>query len=272
MKMTVFVGWSGSGGKEIAARVRKFLNEFFKDRIVAKFSEQISAGDVWHTGLMKMLQKADYGLLCLTPKSEPSWLLYEAGILSQTTLFNLDDNPGPHIVPILFNVDSDILSKFGPLTHYQACSFQLDAIWELLRNINNASHDMTEARNASSQTFPRYLTPDEFEASWEKYRCAFKRDVCRLMCANDLELHLEPFALDMPFIGNTAGTGIPALFKLGQTLVGILRMDTATPDIWRKSFEKFRDTFEYVVSEEGLTPELAPIKKAIEELDKLFQS
>ena len=264
-KMTVFIGWSGSGGKEIAERMKMFLQEFFGPRIDVTFSEEIPAGDVWFSTLTRMLQEAHYGLLCLVPQSEPAWLLYEAGVLSQTTLSTLKGNQGPHIAPILFGVNGETFRKFGPLAYYQKYSFNSEVIGKILGNMNDVSLAMAEAQTSPAHGYraPSALTQTQFDTQWEKLYETFERDILRLMKANDLELHLEPFR------GAAMGTR-RALFHLGETLVNALRADTAAPDKWRDTFRNFQNTLEDAILEEGTTVELKPLQKDAIELKNLL--
>ena len=239
--MNVFIGWSNC--REIAARMNEFLGKFFRGHVHFDFSEDIPQGSVWHSRLTDCLKSADFGILCITPKSHVSWLCYEAGALSQRVHEEL------LILPLLFGMDTASFRKaFDPLSHYQHAVFSQDSMIKLLNAINNASRNLQEeeeVRTGSPSLTSKYLEDHEFEKRFKLFYPDFETDIRRLMKADELEVHLaapEKEGVLPPAVGMSG----PVLYERGKELLQALR--SGTSEERTQSLEAFTKHLEYMVT------------------------
>lgn len=84
-EINVFLSWSGNTSKKLAEVLRDWLPLVHHYTRPWISTEDISKGAEWSKSLRKELKKADIGVICLTSENlQSSWLLFEAGALSQT--------------------------------------------------------------------------------------------------------------------------------------------------------------------------------------------
>ena len=254
---TVFVGWSGR--KEIARRLSGFLGSFFGGCLTVNFSEYIPGGEVWATELNEFLSTATFGLMCVTPSSRPAWLLYESGALSLSTAQD-GTKERPRIVPLLFGVDTASLREdFGPLSHYQAVTFEKDAsfkkkFWNLMGDINNLSEERQEAyrrehEDALMQT--QYLTAGRFDSQFNAYYPPFERDIRCLMAADTMDAHLKELEEDR----FCKPAGKAAFLSTGREFTELIRLEP--PEVAQQYLiGRIQPTLDTVMKENGYPPVL----------------
>lgn len=94
------------------------------------YSSDIEKGIRWGSEITSQLQDTKLGLICLTSENLNSpWILFEAGALSKT----LDKT---YVCPYLLDINPVELQ--GPLSQFQATSFNKDDTRKLLNTINKA--------------------------------------------------------------------------------------------------------------------------------------
>jgi hypothetical protein len=103
-------------------------------------SEDIESGTRWFASVGSELQSSNFGLFCLTRRNlSAPWLHFEAGAISKT----IDHS---NVVPMLFRLRPSDIS--GPLTQFQAATFQEEEVLRVLKSINKAAGEeaLDEAR------------------------------------------------------------------------------------------------------------------------------
>lgn len=95
----------------------------------------IDIGSRWGPNLDKELEKANFGILCLTPDcTSSSWILYEAGALSKF----VDKS---RVCPYLFELQPTDIK--GPLVNFQAARANKEDTLKLILTIYHASGETT---------------------------------------------------------------------------------------------------------------------------------
>ena len=124
----VFLSWSGDKSKKLAEELRDWLpvvHHYVRPWIS---TEDISKGAEWSKSLRKELKKADIGVICVTSENiQSSWLLFEAGALSQTAI----------VCTYLLDIKPDSLTT-SPLGLFQLTQAKKKDTFRLLLSINKA--------------------------------------------------------------------------------------------------------------------------------------
>ena len=128
--MQLFISWSGSTSKRIAALLRRWLPDVFHSVSIWMSEEDTGAGSRWSQELVNQLDRSGFGILCLTKDNQHApWLLFEAGALAKTA--GID-----RVVPYLFRLSpTDV--KY-PLALFQGVEATATGTLKLLRSINEA--------------------------------------------------------------------------------------------------------------------------------------
>ena len=124
--MDVFLSWSGSRSKRIAATLMDFLPAVHPD-LQPWMSEATMAAHDWRNTIGANLNRASVGVICITPENaEASWLMYEAGVLHGI---------GAEVCPLLYG----LLPEAGPepLRNLQAKTLDKDGIWGVVKLLNS---------------------------------------------------------------------------------------------------------------------------------------
>jgi hypothetical protein len=103
-------------------------------------TEDIDSGTRWFSSVASELETSTFGLFCLTRDNLNSkWLHWEAGSISRVVDLS-------KVVPMLFGLRPSDLS--GPLTQFQAATFEQGEVFRVLKSINNAAGEeaLDEAR------------------------------------------------------------------------------------------------------------------------------
>jgi hypothetical protein len=124
MNTRLFISWSGNAGQKIAGALARFLPSSFSG-FEPFVSTAIGSGRRWNIELVRELEKAACGIICITPENVLSpWLIFEAGALSVTER---------EVCPYLHEVESEQLAE--PLRQFQAKRATQKDTRELLRDL-----------------------------------------------------------------------------------------------------------------------------------------
>lgn len=128
--MKVFISWSGDASKEAALALSVWL------KVVLQFVEtwvsddDIGAGERWALVLGDELEKAQFGIVCMTRDNlDSKWIHFESGALAKAI--------GQRVVPYLVDLDLKEFSA-GPLSLFQAKKSDKKGTLDLVRSINES--------------------------------------------------------------------------------------------------------------------------------------
>ncbi|WP_390349358.1 toll/interleukin-1 receptor domain-containing protein [Variovorax boronicumulans] len=128
--MKVFLSWSGSRSRHLAEALRNWLPRVIQSIKPWMSDEDIAAGSRWLPEITAGLADAKIGILCVTPENQSSpWLVFEAGALSRTV-------EQTFVCPMLYDMAPSQLS--GPLSQFQASTFERAGVFRVLQNLNGA--------------------------------------------------------------------------------------------------------------------------------------
>lgn len=132
-----FLGWSGQRSKKAAKALRDWIPTVIQAADPWMSEADIDPGSMWDKDLLKALEDAKIGILCITSDDLKSiWLHFEAGMLANSLK---DSN---YVCPYLLGVEpSDIQ---GPLSHFQAKRADREGTKQLLYLINDLSEKSIE--------------------------------------------------------------------------------------------------------------------------------
>jgi len=148
--MRVFLSWSKSISRAVATALHDWIPLVIQDARPFISSGDIEKGKRWSDVIGEELNKASYGIICVTKENlnEP-WLHFEAGAISKA----LDK---ASVSPFLFNVDPS--EVHGPLQQFQVTVNKQEDIWALMRSINS--------RLADEQRLEEEVLRREFDMWW----------------------------------------------------------------------------------------------------------
>lgn len=126
----IFLGWSGERSKRAAKALRDWIPTVIQAADPWMSETDIDPGSMWDKDLIKALENAKIGILCITSDDLKSiWMHFEAGMLANSLK---DSN---YVCPYLLGVEpSDIQ---GPLSHFQAKTADKESTKQLLYLIND---------------------------------------------------------------------------------------------------------------------------------------
>lgn len=126
----VFIGWSGTGSKELASCLREWLPKVIKDIKPWMSKMDIDAGNKWRPDLAEQLKYTKIGIICLTPENLDSpWIHYEAGALSINNA---------RVCPYLLNLKPEDIKEL-PLFEFQYTNADREDTKKLIYKINELS-------------------------------------------------------------------------------------------------------------------------------------
>ena len=147
--MKVFCSWSGQVSRELACTFRDWLPMVLQHVEAYVSSEDIDKGARWLTDIVGELDSTYYGILFITNENFAApWLNFEAGALTKAV-------KKARVSPFVF--DMAVTDFSGPLTQFQAATFDKDDIYKLVLSINNAEID------------GRILAEDRLRLGYEKW-------------------------------------------------------------------------------------------------------
>jgi hypothetical protein len=137
--MNIFLSWSGERSKKMADALELWL-PLVLYYVNPWSSKKIPAGQRWFSEVGNELEKADFGIICLTKDNlEAPWIMFEAGAISKEVSIS-------SVCPYLLDVEiSDIAGK-SPLGQFQAKKTDKDSTFELLQSINEKAPEPRDSR------------------------------------------------------------------------------------------------------------------------------
>ena len=176
--MKVFIGWSGERSRSIANKLADWLPTVIpelesKEQARKLFvSEQLEKGVEWFSEILKELEQARAGILCLTPENLGSpWLHFEAGALTKQLAATTSDpqqdgsSGAARIYTYLHGVKPADLT--GPLAVYQSTTTVRDDTARLVQSL---------ARLLRAEGSVAVDVRQQFEQHWSELE-AFLRDL-----------------------------------------------------------------------------------------------
>lgn len=158
--MKVFISWSGSSSKRVAEILEKRLPKFIPG-IELWISYNIKKGSLWMPDIMKGLDQAFFGILCITRDNlDSDWIVFEAGAISMAGTFNTKTNMCPYLVDTIPN------KLPSPLAQFNAAMANREDTFRLILDINKA------------QEYP--IHTDEINANFNKYWSALDKDLKKI--------------------------------------------------------------------------------------------
>jgi hypothetical protein len=131
--MKVFISWSGERSKLLAEAIREWLPNVLQFTKPYFTPADIEKGARWANEISKELEQSSIGVIAMTEENLTSpWIMFEAGALSKVV-------GEARVCPILFGIR--LTDLVGPLTSFQAITFNRDEVRQLLTTINNAAKE-----------------------------------------------------------------------------------------------------------------------------------
>jgi hypothetical protein len=85
MKELVFISWSGQRSKAVAEALHRWLPKIIQATETWMSESDIDKGTRWGSEIIRYLEEAHFGLICLTPENlDAPWILFEAGAISKS--------------------------------------------------------------------------------------------------------------------------------------------------------------------------------------------
>lgn len=129
--MKVFISWSGTRSKALAAALREYLPMVLQYVEPFVSDKDIAAGERWAQTIAGELEASNFGIICITPENLNSeWVLFESGALSKS----MQDGK---VIPFLLGLELTDLS--GPLSQFQAQKVSEAGFAEVIKAINKVA-------------------------------------------------------------------------------------------------------------------------------------
>jgi hypothetical protein len=126
--MRVFISWSGEPSRSVAQALRDWLPMVVQHVEPWMSDEDIESGGRWNDQIAAELDRAEYGIICLTSTNlERPWLLFEAGALAKR--FDV-----ARVVPLLIDLRPADVTM--PLGSFQSRPLSEDGMLRLVRDMN----------------------------------------------------------------------------------------------------------------------------------------
>jgi hypothetical protein len=124
----IFISWSGARSKSVALALYEWLPQVIQSIDPWMSDKDIEKGAWWSDELQQALDKAEFGLVCVTPENkESAWLNFEGGALSNKLT-------QARACPYLFDIESAELT--GPFARLQHATATKEETEKLLQTIN----------------------------------------------------------------------------------------------------------------------------------------
>lgn len=155
--MKVFISWSGEVSFQVAKVLKEWIPCVIQDVEPYFSSEDIDKGVRWSTDIAMELERASFGILCVTKDNlESQWLNFEAGALSKA----IDKSK---VCPLLFRLKPSDISN-SPILQFQMTNIERDDMFKLFKSINSSLDDMGLDENILEKVFSTF---------WPKIEKAF---------------------------------------------------------------------------------------------------
>jgi hypothetical protein len=128
MPKTLFISCSGQRSVHIAKSLNEWLSELFSKHLRIELSPEMEPGVRWFGDISKILEEADYGILCLTPENlDRPWIHFEAGAISKAV-------GQSRVYPYLYFVE--VSSLKSPLNQFKAVkAIDKEENWTLVNSL-----------------------------------------------------------------------------------------------------------------------------------------
>ena len=125
--MNIFLSWSGKRSLLVAQAFEKYL-PFLFNGLRIYLSSSMNKGVPWLAVLDENLKAANFAILCVTRENRAApWMMYEAGVLSQTA-------GAENVAPFLLDISASELQS--PVTRSQITVFEREDLEKLVLTIN----------------------------------------------------------------------------------------------------------------------------------------
>jgi TIR domain len=132
-KPVVFISWSGDRSKQVAAALRDWLGDVIQGVTLWMSDQDIKSGSRWLAEIGSTLERARFGVICLTPENtEAPWLLFEAGALARS----LDES---RVCPYVYGMDKSSVQL--PIGQFHSEHADRQGTRALLASINEQLGD-----------------------------------------------------------------------------------------------------------------------------------
>ena len=143
--MEIFISWSGDRSQKVAEALRDWLPNLIQSVTPFMSASDIEKGSRWSSDIATHLERAQFGLICLTRENlEAPWLLFESGALSKSINKS-------RVVPYLYRVPLAELQE--PLAQFQAALADKSSTLEVVKSINEESGEYTLESTRLEDTF-----------------------------------------------------------------------------------------------------------------------
>ncbi len=168
--MRVMLSWSGGRSKHVAQSLAHFIDQVLRVRTWVS-SRDLRPGVLWSQAVLRALQDARVGIVCLTPENLLApWIHFEAGVLLSTTQQMRHagarrNSPQAVVCTYLFDAQPEALQD--PLRMFQATLAEEADTRKLIEAINGLLPP-------SKRVAPKDLE-ESFSAFWPKLATALHR-------------------------------------------------------------------------------------------------
>jgi hypothetical protein len=133
--MKVFLSWSGSGSRQLARILRRWLPLTVPNIKPWMSEEDIGAGAQWSAELAEQLNCTSQGVVCVSKENfKAPWLNFEAGSLAKAV------QEKAYVRPLLLDISRADLT--GPLTVFQSTIVtDRNDVFKMVRSLNDLSED-----------------------------------------------------------------------------------------------------------------------------------
>lgn len=129
--MSIFVSWSGKRSKGTALLLRAWLPNVLQAAEVWMSDVDIEAGMRGINEIFAQLEKARFGVICLTPENlDAPWLMFEAGAISKQV------TEKSRVCPYLLGMKPTDIKK--PLGEFQGVSADREGTLRLVKSVNRS--------------------------------------------------------------------------------------------------------------------------------------
>jgi hypothetical protein len=152
--MELFICWSGTTSSAVGNALYRWIPRVIQAVKPWMSEHDIDKGSHWKE-LDYKLEKAKFGLICITPDNQNNpWLLYEAGSLSKSLK--------GRTWTFLFRLEPSDIS--GPLTRFQHTITEKNDFKRLINSINNM------LANSGELSIDKTIIDEQFDKWWPELR------------------------------------------------------------------------------------------------------
>lgn len=152
--MIVFISWSGTRSQLVAEALHSWLPQVINEVKPFVSSNDIYAGARWQQDIAEQLERASFGILCVTSSNQHApWLNFEAGALAKVV-------DASRVVPLAVDLKTSAIEN--PLAQFQALPIDRAGIKRLVATLNDACEDPLKDQHLQ-RAFERWW--EELEAS-----------------------------------------------------------------------------------------------------------